>query len=35
MREDIVIVAAGRTALGNFSGALSSIPASKLKHKVT
>ncbi|MEB4593595.1 acetyl-CoA C-acetyltransferase [Candidatus Thiothrix sp. Deng01] len=34
MREDIVIVAAGRTALGNFSGALSSIPASELGAKV-
>lgn len=34
MREDIVIVAAGRTALGNFSGTLSSIPASELGAKV-
>lgn len=30
MHEDIVIVAAGRTALGNFGGTLSSIPASDL-----
>ncbi|MDD5394058.1 MAG: acetyl-CoA C-acetyltransferase [Thiothrix sp.] len=30
MREDIVIVAAGRTALGTFGGALSAIPASEL-----
>lgn len=30
MREDIVIVAAGRTALGNFGGTLSAIPASEL-----
>lgn len=30
MREDIVIVAAGRTALGNFGGTLSSLPASEL-----
>ncbi len=30
MREDIVIVAAGRTALGTFGGSLSSIPASEL-----
>ena len=28
MREDIVIVAAGRTALGTFGGALAAIPAS-------
>ncbi|MGB5599542.1 MAG: acetyl-CoA C-acyltransferase, partial [Thiothrix litoralis] len=30
MREDIVIVAAGRTALGTFGGALAAIPASEL-----
>lgn len=30
MREDIVIVAAGRTALGSFGGSLSSIPAPEL-----
>ena len=30
MREDIVIVAAGRTALGNFGGTLSALPASEL-----
>ncbi|SEA65629.1 acetyl-CoA C-acetyltransferase [Thiothrix caldifontis] len=30
MREDIVIVAAGRTALGTFGGSLSAIPASEL-----
>ena len=30
MREDLVIVAAGRTALGNFGGTLSAIPASEL-----
>jgi acetyl-CoA C-acetyltransferase len=30
MHEDIVIVAAGRTALGSFGGSLSSIPASEL-----
>ncbi|EIJ34131.1 acetyl-CoA C-acetyltransferase [Thiothrix nivea] len=34
MREDIVIVAAGRTALGTFGGSLSSIPASELGAKV-
>lgn len=32
--EDIVIVAAGRTALGNFSGSLASIPAATLGAKV-
>ena len=30
MREDIVIVAAGRTALGTFGGSLAAIPASEL-----
>lgn len=30
MREDIVIVAAGRTALGNFGGSLAGIPAAEL-----
>lgn len=30
MRDDIVIIAAGRTALGNFGGSLSGIPASEL-----
>ncbi|MCL4168183.1 UNVERIFIED_CONTAM: hypothetical protein GTU68_027498, partial [Idotea baltica] len=30
MSEDIVIVAAGRTAVGNFSGSLASVPASTL-----
>lgn len=30
MNEDIVIVAAGRTAVGNFSGSLAAIPASTL-----
>jgi acetyl-CoA C-acetyltransferase len=30
MAEDIVIVAAGRTALGNFGGTLSSLPAAEL-----
>ena len=30
MNHDVVIVAAGRTAIGNFSGSLSSIPAEKL-----
>ena len=30
MNEDIVIVAAGRTALGNFGGSLASVPASTL-----
>ena len=30
MSEDIVIVAAGRTAVGTFGGALSAIPASEL-----
>ena len=30
MREDIVIVAAGRTAVGTFGGALAAIPASEL-----
>lgn len=34
MREDVVIVAAGRTALGTFGGSLSSIPASELGAKV-
>ena len=30
MSDDVVIVAAGRTAVGNFSGALSGIPATEL-----
>ena len=30
MNNDVVIVAAGRTAIGNFSGSLSGIPAEKL-----
>jgi len=30
MSNDVVIVAAGRTAIGNFSGSLSSVPAEKL-----
>ena len=30
MSDDIVIVAAGRTALGNFGGTLSSLPAAQL-----
>ena len=30
MSEDIVIVAAGRTAVGTFGGALAAIPASEL-----
>lgn len=30
MREDIVIVAAGRTAIGSFGGTLSSLPAAEL-----
>lgn len=34
MSEDIVIVAAGRTALGNFGGTLAGIPASTLGAKV-
>jgi len=34
MSEKVVIVAAGRTAIGNFSGALSSIPAHSLGAKV-
>ena len=34
MSENIVIVAAGRTAVGNFSGTLSGVPASELGSKV-
>ncbi|MEE9332386.1 MAG: acetyl-CoA C-acetyltransferase [Methylophilaceae bacterium] len=34
MNKDIVIVAAGRTAIGNFTGGLSTIPASSLGAKV-
>lgn len=34
MTEKVVIVAAGRTAIGNFSGSLSSIPAHSLGAKV-
>jgi acetyl-CoA C-acetyltransferase len=34
MKEDIVIVAAGRTAIGSFGGTLSSLPASTLGSKV-
>ncbi len=34
MSDNIVIVAAGRTAIGSFSGALSGIPASELGAKV-
>jgi acetyl-CoA C-acetyltransferase len=34
MKEDIVIAAAGRTAIGSFSGALSTLPASTLGAKV-
>jgi len=34
MNEKIVIVAAGRTAVGNFGGALAGIPASELGAKV-
>jgi acetyl-CoA C-acetyltransferase len=34
MKEDIVIIAAGRTAIGSFSGTLSSLPASTLGAKV-
>ncbi len=34
MNQEIVIVAAGRTAIGTFSGALSEIPASTLGAKV-
>jgi acetyl-CoA C-acetyltransferase len=34
MKEEIVIVAAGRTAIGTFSGSLSSLPASTLGAKV-
>ena len=30
MSEDIVIVAAGRSAVGNFGGSLASVPASTL-----
>jgi acetyl-CoA acetyltransferase len=30
MSEDVVIVAAGRTAVGSFGGTLSQIPASSL-----
>ncbi|MDX1519791.1 MAG: acetyl-CoA C-acetyltransferase, partial [Gammaproteobacteria bacterium] len=34
MSENIVIVAAGRTAIGNFGGSLSSIPAHSLGARV-
>jgi acetyl-CoA C-acetyltransferase len=34
MKEDVVIVAAGRTAIGSFSGALATLPASTLGAKV-
>ncbi|MEE8196634.1 MAG: acetyl-CoA C-acyltransferase, partial [Acidiferrobacterales bacterium] len=34
MSEDVVIVAAGRTAVGSFGGTLSQIPASSLGAKV-
>src|ERR671919_1576229 len=34
MKEDIVIVAAGRTAIGSFGGTLSSLPASTLGAKI-
>ncbi|HEX2239283.1 MAG TPA: acetyl-CoA C-acetyltransferase [Gammaproteobacteria bacterium] len=34
MKEDIIIVAAGRTAIGSFGGTLSSLPASALGAKV-
>ena len=34
MSDNIVIVAAGRTAIGSFSGKLSGIPASELGAKV-
>jgi acetyl-CoA C-acetyltransferase len=34
MKEDIIIVAAGRTAIGSFGGTLSSLPASTLGAKV-
>ncbi|MFQ5995344.1 MAG: acetyl-CoA C-acetyltransferase [Acidiferrobacterales bacterium] len=34
MSEDVVIVAAGRTAVGSFSGALSQLPAASLGAKV-
>ncbi len=34
MKEDIVIAAAGRTAIGSFGGALSTVPASTLGAKV-
>lgn len=34
MSEDIVIVAAGRSAVGNFGGSLASVPASTLGAKV-
>ncbi|MET0102144.1 MAG: acetyl-CoA C-acetyltransferase [Sedimenticola sp.] len=34
MSESVVIVAAGRTAIGNFSGTLSSLPATALGSKV-
>lgn len=30
MKDDVVIVAAGRTAIGNFGGSISSVPASEL-----
>ena len=34
MPENVVIVAAGRTAIGNFSGSLSEIPAHTLGSRV-
>ncbi len=34
MNEHIVIVAAGRTAVGNFGGSLAGIPASELGAKI-
>ncbi|MBG7602944.1 MAG: acetyl-CoA C-acetyltransferase, partial [Gammaproteobacteria bacterium] len=34
MSEEIVIIAAGRTAVGNFGGGLASMPASTLGAKV-
>ena len=34
MAEDVVIVAAGRTAIGNFNGSLSTMPAHSLSAKV-
>ncbi|MEE9552632.1 MAG: beta-ketoacyl synthase N-terminal-like domain-containing protein, partial [Gammaproteobacteria bacterium] len=34
MSENVVIVAAGRTAVGNFAGSLSAIPAHSLGAKV-